>query len=146
MKKLILSTLVCFAVVIGKAQPITINGENSGSCDMNITFYAIDPVTCTTLATSSGSFNVVSGNPASNFTITWVPGTPSVSFILAASVNYTGCPGPGVLVGLGPSCGFNPTMTIPPTCGCGPDMVDFPTYMLGPVYPPILVFNLNAHP
>ncbi len=143
MKTLFLSALLCAIGFGAKAQ--IADATNNMPCDVVVRFYAIDPITCATLATDPGPYIIPSGAGPLFLPAAWVPGPPVTQYFIVAEVAYAACGFPGVLVGSGGICGYVPTAPIPPCPPCKNGVVDNP----GPIFPPGsggVHYPLNVHP
>jgi len=147
MKKLLLFLLLCLVSKAGNSQ-VTVAGNNNGTCDVIVTFTALDPTTCMILATSSTFYLIPNTGfpPGPPFTITWVPSAPTATYIVKATVTYAGCVGcPPANVGGAPSaCFYNPVDLIPPAGSCGPDHAIFPSDLVHPASPIAFPLNINT--
>ncbi len=150
MKRAILFTLLCSAWFGSNGQGTSY--FNTSACDVNVTFIAIDVVTCNIVATSVINPYL---NPAGNMPpgwiippVVWVPAPPSGTFAFAAEVTYSHCPGSTPYI-VGPAmCGYVPHVVMPMSpCGCGPVTLDFPSIICpapipspAPNVPPLAVY------
>lgn len=117
LKTLLLSALLC-AIGFGcKAQTAAV--INNTSCDVVIRFYAIDQITCATLATDAGPYIVGATSAPVMIANTWNPGAPLVNYFVLAEVAYVACGFPGVMVGCGNALCCTPNASMIPCTGCG---------------------------
>lgn len=144
MRTLLLAALLCAVGFGAKAQ--IADATNNTPCNVIVRFYAIDAVTCATVATDAGPYGIPSGGPVTFIPAVWVPGPPAAPYFIVAEVAFAGCGFPGVFVGapIG-ACGYVPTAPLPPCKPCGMALVDNP----GPVFTPgsgAAHYGLNVHP
>lgn len=141
MKTLFFSVLLCVMGAGAKAQIADVT--NATSCDLVVRFYAIDPLTCTTIATDAGPYIVPAGASPAFVAAVWSPAPPAIPYFILSEVAFRACGFPGVFTSW-TACGYIPSARLIP-CGDCEGVTD----NAGGIFPPgsgAAHYRINAAP